>query len=154
MNGFRCLPTDRRKNAISVNFVCSQTIELIHTGHVFSKSMVCRLTWNQSLKDSYNAKDFDRFSAILPESCDIFSEQAQESLVAAMSLSHFLSWLWQKSSTSNFTLHFYLNAVDSILYLNWNFNYKLQFSILIFNFILSPQTSTCNLQPSTSGCNL
>ena len=86
-------------------------------------------------------------------------KQAQESLVAAMSSSHFLSWLWQKSST--LTLHFrvYLNALDSILYLletsteNFNFNFQFEFSTSYFHFKLQLQrlalTSNINFQLQT-----
>ena len=89
----------------------------------------------------------------------IVTKQAQESLVAAMSLSHFLSWLWQKSST--LTLHFrvYLNALDSILYLletsteNFNFNFQFEFSTSYFHFKLQLQrlalTSNINFQLQT-----
>ena len=84
-----------------------------------------------------------RLGRLIRADCFLVKKQA-ESLVSAKSLSLFLSWLWQKSSTPNFTLHFYLNALDSILYLNWNFNYKLQlqFSIWVFNFILLLPTLT------------
>ena len=77
-------------------------------------------------------------------------EQAQESLAAAMSYCHFLSWLLQKSTTNfklqTFTVCFRLNAQTLGSISDFYFNFKLQHLTSTLTSYYKLQTSHFNFK--------